>query len=164
MIIWSANIWYDESLIRPLWSDIKTRKEMYSEQEKHYTSFRHHDYLSSLNDYYRQIAMTVTKELPLKTSAEFTQNIWLQVYEPESRGHSYHDHFLGTEIVSWVHFIKTPQRSFHFLIGDKKVYPENQNSCDFIVFPSWALHAVDNNTSSTDRVIISGNIEYSCDS
>ena len=118
MIIWSANIWYDESLIRPLWSDIKTKKEMYSEQEKHYTSFRHHDYLSSLNDYYRQIAMTVTKELPLKTTAEFTQNIWLQVYEPESRGHSYHDHFIFLlEIRRYIQRIKILATLLYFPHG-----------------------------------------------
>ena len=48
----------------------------------------------------------------------------------------------------------------HFtLVDGKKVYPEQQNAGDFIVFPSWALHQVDINDTFDDRVvIIAGNI------
>ena len=83
---------------------------------------------------------------------------WLQVYEPGSSGHDIHDHWSGNEMFSWVHFLKPVNKSFHFLVEGQKVYPKRQNPGDFIVFPSWALHAVDGNDTDDERVVIAGNV------
>ena len=87
---------------------------------------------------------------------------WCQIYNKSTggKGHPPHTHFSGDQLLSIVHFVRTPnQKCFYFVNGDQKYYPDTQNSGDFIVFPSWASHGVDAvEVDNNDRIIVSANV------
>ena len=71
-----------------------------------------------------------------------------------------HDHYTNSsDILSWVHFVKVPkQRCFYFKKGDKKIYPPTQKAGDFIVFPSYCVHGVNERKNLEERFVVVGNI------
>lgn len=83
-------------------------------------------------------------------------NFWTQVYK--GSGHNTHSHFRYNIPLSFVHFIRPSKKDcFHFVLGDRKEYPK-QEAGDFIIFPSWAKHAIDPCPEDEYRVSIAGNI------
>lgn len=127
-----------------------------------YTNYYHKDTEDCiLKNYYEQIIEKSLQYLGLKNRCDYDLDFWIQIYNNTTEGFGYHDHFTGTEFLSWIHFIKTPrQKCFHFIdsFGNKQ-YPDNQSDGDFIFFPCWALHAVDKiEDTDFDRIIASGNI------
>jgi len=161
MIIWEGNFNVDSDTIESISSELKTIPKAHFLDQGLYSSYR----LSAeegpnfiLNDFYGQVIEHVCKQLTTYERSRYRWHFWLQVYEPGSSGHDIHDHWSGNEMFSWVHFLKPVNKSFHFLVEGQKVYPKRQNPGDFIVFPSWALHAVDGNDTDDERVVIAGNV------
>ena len=72
--------------------------------------------------------------------------------------HEPHQHFTGSEIISFNHIIDaSPEKCFYFLNDDgDKIYPGEQNSGDIFAWPPWRIHGVEN--AKTHRLIIAGNI------
>tara|TARA_B100002019_G_scaffold100345_1_gene86460 strand:- start:285 stop:905 length:621 start_codon:yes stop_codon:yes gene_type:complete len=113
---------------------------------------------------YEKVFEKILKDLGLYDIVSYNAYLWGQLYDKDSKGHGAHCHFTGSEILSWVHFLKIPeQRCFYFLTsGGNKIYPEHQSQNDMIVFPSWAIHGVDPLENPDEiRVVTAGNITFS---
>ena len=167
MIIWSTNKILDDDLLDPIIVDLKNHPMCYSPKAKYYTSYFTPDYErpeKGLLFYYKDILDQAFKDLTLYKRLDYDLHqciyFWMQLYPQNGGTITSHHHYTEKNIFSWVHFLRpSSKKCFHFINhnGDK-VYPENQKPGDFIVFPSWALHAVDVNTDESDRVVISGNV------
>lgn len=111
---------------------------------------------------YKDVITKFMKSVGLYEKSSFTFNHWMQVYQGNQIGHPVHEHFKYNTFFSWVHFLRpTKDKCFFFIDGQgNKVYPENQNPGDFIIFPSWADHGVEpiNENGDEKRVVIAGNI------
>ena len=163
MIIWKTNYNIPKDEIDSLVSDLKKDDRSFGKEIKFYSSY----YLpvserpeKRLTSVYNDIITKGSKQLGLFNRADLAVPFWMQVYPKDGGAHKFHMHFCGQEILSWVHFLRpSSKKCFHFINHNgNKVYPENQKPGDFIVFPSWALHAVDVNTDESDRVVVSGNV------
>ncbi len=110
--------------------------------------------------YYHGILDTVTKDLGLNHRCKYTNYIWAQVYD-KTIGHGLHDHYSPSTLFSWVHFINPLDTKCFFFIDTEgnKFYPPQQKN-DFIIFPSWASHEVEE-THVKGRAIVAGNVR--CD-
>lgn len=167
MILWHGNFPLADETVDPLVQRVKSISESRDKADKLYSSY----YLRNesrpekiLAPLYEEIIKGVTIDLGVYHRSQYKIPFWLQVYAPglESE-HGYHDHFDADTQISWVHFIRpTKEKRFCFVDSNgKKTVPEQQNEGDFIVFPSWAGHQVEPNTSNEERVIIAGNIMFS---
>jgi len=160
MILLHTNCKLNDDVISNLVSTYKKDKYL-PEVDNFYTNYYHKDTEDFiLKDYYKNNLKVVLQHLGLENRCEYKIDQWVQVYDNKTEGFGYHDHFTGTEFLSWIHFIKVPkQKCFHFIdsLGNKQ-YPDNQSDGDFLVFPSWALHAADKVEEEFDRVVVSGNI------
>lgn len=109
---------------------------------------------------YSEIVSQFMKDLGFFHRSNYAFDHWTQVYLSDAKfGHRVHDHWDACTPLSWVHFIK-PSRDpcFYFLDSDgNKSFPKQEKG-DFIVFPSWALHAV---KGSVDRAVVAGNVSIS---
>ena len=168
MIIWSGNFLLDDTTIDDLSSKLKSNRDSYSNTENHFSSYYIHSDVRPekvLRPLYKEITDHVLKQLTLSGRVDhWGETFWMQVY-PSSNGHlrhksghDIHDHWTGNEAYSWVHFLRPVKKCFYFLIDGKKMYPEQQNAGDYIVFPPWALHGVDVNDGNQERVVIAGNL------
>jgi len=159
MILWHGNFPLDYSSIESSVASIKSNPICWDEDLKQWSSYFLYDRPDKiLTNFYVKIAERVSKDLTLYERVKYKQAYWMQIYPPKSKGHPQHDHFTGDEIYSWVHFIKPTENCFHFLVSGEKVYPPQQNAGDYIVFPSWALHAVDGNDTNDERIVAAGNV------
>ena len=159
MILWRSNLTLDESVLSEV---ITHTKEVCPYADNTYTSY----FIPNVHDrpevkfvqQYYDLLEIVCSDMGLihRTSYNFTH--WIQVYD---RGgiHDVHDHFVPDTLFSWVHFVRpTNVKCFHFIDSEgNKTYP-TQEPGDFIVFPSWAQHAVDPNETDDQRVVIAGNV------
>tara|TARA_Y100001968_G_scaffold317964_1_gene347606 strand:+ start:227 stop:802 length:576 start_codon:yes stop_codon:yes gene_type:complete len=167
MIIWSTNKIFDDDLLDPIIVDLKNHPTCYSPKAKYYTSYFTPDYQRperGLVFQYKDILDQAFKDLTLYKRIEYDLHkcisFWMQLYPQNGGTITSHHHYTEKNIFSWVHFLRpSSKKCFHFINHNgNKVYPENQKPGDFIVFPSWALHAVDVNTDESDRVVVSGNV------
>ena len=167
MIIWSTNKIFDDDLLDPIIVDLKNHPTCYSPKAKYYTSYFTPDYQRperGLIFQYKDILDQAFKDLTLYKRIEYDLHkcisFWMQLYPQNGGTINSHHHYTEKNIFSWVHFLRSSSKKcFHFINHNgNKGYPENQKPGDFIVFPSWALHAVDVNTDESDRVVVSGNV------
>lgn len=116
----------------------------------------------SIEDWYRKKVRSVTIKLGLYGRSEVENVMWCQIYTNKTDGHPVHTHYCGEELFSWVHFVKAPtdQKCFYFVDSNSnKIYPEDQSSGRFLVFPSWAMHGVDAVESCEEpRIVVAGNV------
>lgn len=152
----------ENNTVERLSTELKSNPSSFSEKMNHFSSYyikqqQRPEYV--LLELYNEITNHVLENLTLSNRIDhWGETYWMQVYPQNSGGHQMHDHFTGNEVYSWVHFLRPVKKCFHFIVNGQKVYPEQQNPGDYIVFPSWALHAVDRNDSNQDRVVIAGNV------
>ena len=168
MIIHSFNDYLSDALVDELSKTIKVDKFIYPRpgvQFPIYSSYnesptRH--FPPALESHYDQRLDEVLDELDLLDRTVNDVMKWCQIYNKSTSGfHPTHTHFSGDQLLSMVHFIRTPkdQKCFYFISKGEKYYPDTQNSGDFIVFPSWASHGVDPvECDDNDRIIVSINI------
>ena len=111
------------------------------------------------DEYYYNIINEVTTDLGLYHRCEYECYHWLQVYDKEV-GHELHDHHQNSSIFSWVHFINPlDTKCFYFSDSDgNKFYPPQKKN-NFIVFPSWASHEIEN-SPIRGRAVIAGNVFF----
>ena len=111
-----------------------------------------------INDY-NNIVDRVLVDLGLYHRSNCKVGTWMQVYTT-GQNMRIHDHYGGGELVSFVHFVQPiDSKVFYFYdSNNNKIYPDEQKKNDFIVFPPWLQHGVDNNKTTDKRAIISGNV------
>ena len=160
MIIYRDNLHLDESKlsIDNLITKITTDKSCLSSIDHHHSTYflpeaDRHDKVYA-EQYVDHLYDLLDKEwLPDGT---VKISFWTQVYK--GSGHGTHSHFRYNIPLSFVHFLRPSKKDcFHFVLGDRKEYPK-QEAGDFIIFPSWAKHAIDPCPEDEYRATIAGNI------
>ena len=168
MIIYSFNDQLSDDLVEQLSRTIKV--DMYQHPPvdggfPFYSSYnvaRVRHFPDTLEKYYDDKFIKILYHLDLLGRTIVDAFKWCQIYNKSTggKGHPVHTHFSGNQLLSMVHFIRTPnnQKCFYFIVEGQKYYPDKQNSGDFIVFPSWASHGVDPvECDDNDRIIVSAN-------
>ena len=163
MILWSCNELIDDDIINSTILKLKNHPLCYEKKSNFYSSYftpPNERPEKGLKKFYNSIINEASKDLTLYNRFEFDNHFWMQLYTMNGGTLTEHHHYQPTVIFSWVHFIRPTQtKCFHFLNHkNEKIYPDHQDKGDFILFPSYLLHAVDMNTSENDRVIIAGNV------
>ena len=171
MILWSDKKIIDkeiidQGIIDSMISYLKSSSIKYPDTSRedfsYYTSYNSSLKISNrkLDLYYDGIVSDVCKDLTLYNRGIFSNYYWIQVYTQNGGSIGIHHHHKENGVFSWVHFIKpSSKKCFYFINHEgQRIYPEEQNEGDFIVFPSWAAHAADPNQDKDDRIIIAGNV------
>lgn len=161
MIVWRSNFKFDEDKIDQIILETTKNYPVISEEDVGLSSsFFEPDLFKRpeaifLDTYSEKIASAM-KDLGLHHRSHYSFDHWLQVYSSDIATHKVHDHYSSMVILSWVHFIRpTEDKCFYFYDSEaNKTYPK-QDKGDFIIFPSWALHAV---SGKKGRSVIAGNI------
>lgn len=131
------------------------KDEFYDAAQEIYTSYPRGEICSEIQPFYDKIVKRAMFDLTI-SFARFEQTIWCQIYKPSGDSyHGEHNHW-GIYDLSWVHFIKTPDKScFKFKNGQSPP----QNDGDFIIFPSWVVHRITSFTGDCDRMVVVGNVK-----
>ncbi|AIX17271.1 hypothetical protein Syn7803C76_48 [Synechococcus phage ACG-2014b] len=167
MILWYGNFKLDDDTVLPLVDKLKSITSTRDKLNKLRSSY----YLTNaqrperiLDSFYEEIIKGATIDLGVHHRSQYKIPYWMQVYTTDMKSHhGYHDHFDADTQLSWVHFVRpTKEKRFCFVDSNgNKTFPNQQNEGDFILFPSWAPHEVEVNTSDDERIIIAGNIMFS---
>ena len=105
---------------------------------------------------YREIISQIAIDLNFSAS-DFTLDFWCQIYDGS---HEKHMHYNGMIHYSFVHFIRpTEKKCFHFSGWNGEKYYPKQDKGDIIVFPSMAIHGIDE-SYGTERMTIAGNLAF----
>tara|TARA_B100000123_G_C25556884_1_gene352142 strand:+ start:99 stop:620 length:522 start_codon:yes stop_codon:yes gene_type:complete len=110
------------------------------------------------NKNYSKILEDVLSNMGIYQHATYNYTFWAQLYLDDC-SHCIHHHFHQNVDLSFVHFIKAPDKPlFRFTntVGDF-YYPE-QKTGDIICFPPWVWHEVIPNDTDTERLVVAGNI------
>ena len=170
MILWSDKKIIDkeiidQGIIDSMISYLKSSSIEYPdtsrEDSSYYTSYNSLKISNrKLDSYYDGIVSDVCKDLTLYNRGIFSNYYWIQVYPQNGGSIGIHHHHKENGVFSWVHFIKpSSKKCFYFINHEgQRIYPEEQNEGDFIVFPCWVAHAADPNQDKDDRIIIAGNV------
>lgn len=114
-----------------------------------------------IEQWYKSTIKDVLVDLGLFGRVKAINSKWCQIYTNVTDGHNVHTHYSGEELLSWVHFVKTPpdQKCFFFVDSmSRKIYPD-QDAGRLIVFPAWAMHGVDMIKDSEEpRMVVAGNV------
>ena len=167
-ICWNKNKKFPKHLYNKV---VKEIEKTYTDKDKFYTSYwgseiphsqeRFGRMVDIIQPFYDDIISEMMSEMGLFHRCIYRYSLWIQMYNSKTNTHEPHHHFTeGTDLISWVHFIKSPrQKCFYFLDSKgKKIYPK-QNSGDIIAWPSWAFHGVDCvKGKNFNRIIGAGNI------
>ena len=158
MLIWNAN----KKIPNDLYNQIVSRiEEDYSDRKEFYTSYADKskvDFTDLLVPYYGNVIEEIMKDLGMFKRSTYNYNLWVQMYDSQTTTHEPHQHFTGSEIISFNHIIDaSSEKCFYFLNDDgDKIYPGEQKSGDIFAWPPWRIHGVEN--AKTHRLIIAGNI------
>jgi hypothetical protein len=110
-----------------------------------------------LLDSYKEIVGQICLDLNI-ISCQTSFAYWSQVYDGE---HTEHLHASADVLVSFVHFVRpTDKKCFYFSQSDGQRFYPKQEPGDIIVFPSWALHGIEESYGNI-RMTIAGNILFS---
>ena len=167
MIIHSFNDQLSDALVDELTKTIKVDKFLYPPGHPFpiYSSFEellNPHFTPNVESYYNDKVREILDHVGLLDRTVVNVSKWCQIYNKSLGGsHDTHTHFSGSELLSCVHFVRTPQdqKCFYFMVKGEKYYPDTQHTGDFIVFPSWASHGADPVNSDDDRIIVSTNID-----
>ena len=142
----------------PLPSDLLEFITSTVKQEKYrdgmYTTCKDYDVCQPLYKFYNQLIKRAMFRLTL-SHADFKQYIWVQLYEKSTAAHPKHNHHSEKDHLSWVHFIKTPDKKC-FRFTNTSTPPQDDG--DFIIFPSWAVHEIQPHSEKDDRIVVVGNV------
>jgi hypothetical protein len=159
MILWECKKNLPEETILQIINIVKNEKFL-TPQKLYSTYYSKDDPIQSYS-YYDPIIKEMMCDIGLYHISQYEWHSWVQLYNNTTSGHNCHHHFDGSELISWVHFIRAPkQKCFYFMDSyGNKIYPEQQSNGDFICFPSWRLHGADGvNGENFDRIIVAGNV------
>tara|TARA_B100000902_G_C27223803_1_gene871065 strand:- start:604 stop:1269 length:666 start_codon:yes stop_codon:yes gene_type:complete len=163
-ILWYDNIPIDEELLSDTVDNILSGDKEFRCGDEYYTSYFRNSIDKSgpdtiFSEYYNNIINRASTDLGLFHRSEYQIATWMQVY---ITGNSMriHDHYYGGELYSFVHFVQPTDDNLFFFIdsNNNKIYPDEQRKDDFIIFPAWLEHGVEDNTGDDKRAIISGNV------
>ena len=151
LILYHKNISLPSDLLDFIISEVKQEKY---QNESMYTTFPNYDICEPLYGFYNRLIKRALFGLTL-LHAGFDQSIWAQIYVKGTDGHHKHNHHSVHDQLSWVHFIKTPDKKcFRFTNG----FVPPQDDGDFILFPSWAVHEIQPHSEKDDRIVTVGNV------
>ena len=126
-----------------------------------YNNLTHFTKVEGLLDFYADIIKKMMKEIGMYKRCKYGFELWAQYYNSKTYGHDPHDHFIGSEIISFNHIVKPSKtKCFYFLNDDQeKNYYGKQNSGHFYAWPPWRVHGVDRvEEENTNRLIVAGNV------
>ena len=126
-----------------------------------YNNLSHFTKVEGLLDFYADIVKKMMKEIGMYKRCKYGFELWAQYYNSKTYGHVPHDHFNGSEIISFNHIIKpSKNKCFYFLNDDQeKNYYGKQDSGHFYAWPPWRVHGVDRvEEENTNRLIVAGNV------
>ena len=118
-----------------------------------------------LNSFYADIIENIMKNIGIFHLSKYIYTYWSQLYDKKSY-HGPHNHATIVNNfrsdISWVHFIDVPeQKCFRFTDTKGNILiPNEQLSGDFICFPSWVWHEVEQLKTDYSRVVVAGNISF----
>ena len=163
MILWSSNETIEDDVIDSIIEKLKNHPLCYNKEANYYSSYytpTNERPEKKLGKFYDSIIKKASKKLTLYNRFDYDNYYWMQLYTKDGGTIDAHHHFHPTTIFSWVHFIRpTDNKCFHFVNhANEKNYPIQQKKGDFILFPSYMLHAVDVNKLDVERVVVAGNI------
>ena len=166
-IIWYDNILLDEELLEDSIEGVKEARQVEQRHhDRYFTSFFETNAADSIfNRVYVDIVRRIMIDLGLEGRCLYNIVPWMQVYNSDTNnavtGQSMrvHDHFGGSELLSFVHIVKPNNTKCLFFpdSNGNRWYPETQNKGDLMVFPSWYQHGVDP-VNEGERAIMSGNV------
>ena len=116
MLIWNAN----KKMPNDLYNQIVSRiEEDYSDRKEFYTSYADKskvDFTDLLVPYYGNVIEEIMKDLGMFKRSTYNYNLWVQMYDSQTTTHEPHQHFTGSEIISFNHIIDaSPEKCFYFL-------------------------------------------------
>ena len=150
LILYHKNTSLPSDLLDFIKSEVKQEKY----RNGMYTTYPNFDICEPLHEFYNRLIKRALFGLTL-LHADFKQNIWAQIYEKGSDGHHKHNHHSVDYQLSWVHFIRTPDKKcFRFTNG----FVPPQDDGDFVLFPSWAIHQIQPHSEKDDRIVVVGNV------
>lgn len=159
MLFSSFNVQLDRECLEKIKNKIKENHFIENEFYTSYTELSNN--YEFIKPFYSDVVENIIKKLGLYHISQYDWEYWIQMYNSNTDSHTIHNHFSGSEIISWVHFVKTTgQKCFYFNGENKtKFYPEDQNDNDLIVFPSYLFHGVDPIIQKNkNRIVVAGNI------
>ena len=133
-------------------------KDYYDSLGNLYTSYEK-DFDYPFGSFYEDRVNEIAMEQAFKNISKIRLSYWVQVYGKDAI-HGKHTHFIvgNNVIISWVHFLKVPEKPcFRFTNGTDWFYPY-QNEGDFLVFPSYVQHEVESHQEDGNRIVVAGNI------
>ena len=150
LILYHKNISLPPDLLEFIISEVKQEKY----RDGMYTTYPNFDICEPLHGFYNRLIKRALFGLTL-LHADFKQSIWAQIYEKGTDDHYKHNHHSVHDQLSWVHFIKTPDKKcFRFTNG----FVPPQDDGDFVLFPSWAIHQIQPHSEKDDRIVVVGNV------
>ena len=126
-----------------------------------YTDLKHFTKVDGLMEFYSNIIEKMMKDIGMFKRCKYGFEIWAQYYNNKTLGHEPHDHFYGTEIISFNHIIKPSNNKCFYFLNDnfEKNYAGKQDTGHFYVYPPWRVHGVDKvEEEDGERLIVAGNI------
>ena len=126
-----------------------------------YNNLTHFSRVEGLMDFYSLIIEKMMKDIGMFKRCKYGFEVWAQYYNNKTFGHEPHDHFFGSEIISFNHIIKpSKNKCFYFMNDEKeKNYYGKQDSGHFYAWPPWRVHGVDRvEEEGSNRLIVAGNI------
>ena len=126
-----------------------------------YNNLTHFSKVEGLMDFYSLIIEKMMKDIGMFKRCKYGFEVWAQYYNNKTFGHEPHDHFFGSEIISFNHIIKpSKNKCFYFMNDEKeKNYYGKQDSGHFYAWPPWRVHGVDRvEEEGSNRLIVAGNI------
>ena len=131
-------------------------------QDDFFTSYRDEDFeVQGLMDFYSGVVKEMMINIGMYNRSRYEFQLWTQRYNDQTTAHWPHDHFSGSEIISFNHIIDASEKKcFYFLDdNDKKIYAGKQDSGHFFAWPPWRVHGADQVTEpNTNRLIVAGNV------
>ena len=126
-----------------------------------YNNLTHFSRVEGLMDFYSLIIEKMMKDIGMFKRCKYGFEVWAQYYNNKTFGHEPHDHFFGSEIISFNHIIKpSKNKCFYFMNDEKeKNYYGKQDSGHFYAWPPWRVHGVDRvEEENANRLIVAGNV------
>ena len=132
-------------------------------QDDFFTSYRDEidTKVDGLVEFYSEVVKEMMIDLGMYNRSRYEFQLWTQRYNDQTTAHWPHDHFSGSEIISFNHIIDpTEKKCFYFLDdNENKIYAGKQDTGHFFAWPPWRVHGADQVTEpNVNRLIVAGNV------
>jgi len=157
---WKLDLTHFEEL-----ESLIVKEDFYDPKGNLYTTYNK-KFVDPFGSFYDERALAIASQQAFRNISKLKQYYWIQIYGKDAVHHK-HTHFVKGEdaVISWVHFLKVPDTPcFRFTDGENHHVPQ-QETGDFLVFPSYVQHEVIPHQEDYKRIVVAGNIlitEHNC--